>query len=102
MKTHLINIINDLKLLLETSGYKYDKSEINLIQEIIEQLINDLNNDLTILQFDFEKIKRLSNMVYDLNYNNDFCSLTDHISNELYSFEFLLEEKLKETKKGSD
>lgn len=41
-------------------------------------------------------------MVYDLNYNNDFCSLTDHISNELYSFEFLLEEKLKETKKGSD
>ena len=34
-------------------------------------------------------------MVYELNVNNNFSFLTDHISNELFAFEFLLQEELK-------
>lgn len=34
-------------------------------------------------------------MVYDLNYDNSFSSLTDHITNELYAFMFDLQEEIK-------
>ncbi len=30
-------------------------------------------------------------MIYQLNLDNTFSELTDHISNEFYAFEFLLE-----------
>ena len=46
----------------------------------------------------FEKIKIISNMIYQLNIDNTFSKLTDHISNEFYAFEFILEQKIKEGK----
>ena len=37
-------------------------------------------------------------MIYQLNLDNTFSELTDHISNEFYAFEFLLEQNIKEGK----
>ena len=41
----------------------------------------------------------LPNLTYEINYENLFSELTDYISNELYAFEFLLQEKLKKGEK---
>ena len=42
-------------------------------------------------KIDLKKVKTISEMIYQLNLDNTFSELTDHISNEFYAFEFLLE-----------
>ena len=44
---------------------------------------------------DFNILKEIEHMIYLLNLNNNFSTLTDHMSNEFYAFEFMLQEKLK-------
>lgn len=45
---------------------------------------------------DLNKIKKISELIYQLNYSNTFSELTDCISTEFYAFEFILSEELKE------
>ena len=47
---------------------------------------------------DTNKVKKISEQIYQLNYDNTFSQLTDHISNEFYAFEFLMIEKMKDEK----
>ena len=49
-------------------------------------------------KIDLKKVKTISEMIYQLNLDNTFSELTDHISNEFYAFEFLLEQNIKEGK----
>ena len=44
----------------------------------------------------------VSDNIYQLNVDNDFSKVTDHISNEFYAYEFLLEQKIKEEKMESE
>ena len=59
----------------------------------IIELKNDLDKNINL-----DKINTISNTIYELNVDNTFSELTDHISNEFYAFEFLLEQKIKEGK----
>ena len=47
-------------------------------------------------KIDLKKVKMISKIIYELNIDNTFSELTDHISNEFYAFEFMLEQKIKE------
>lgn len=95
MNEHLEHILSDINKILEDDANKYIIDNINKIKSIVVDLKYRIiiRDDLFIL--DLKKIKELSNMVYDLNCNNEFSPLTDHISNELFAFEFLLQEELK-------
>ena len=68
---HLDNIINDINLIKKAGNYN------------LKQII-----DLT-------KVDTTAKIIYQLNLNNYFSDLTDHISNEFYAFEFMLEKKIK-------
>lgn len=48
---------------------------------------------------DLEKLKEISNIIFELNCDNLFSDSTDYISNELYAFEFLLQEKMERSEK---
>ena len=95
MKEHLEHILSDINKVLEDDTSKYIIDNINKIKSIIIDLKEKIAIRDDLFALDLKKIKELSNMVYDLNCNNKFSLLTDHISNELFAFEFLLQEELK-------
>lgn len=95
MKTHLEHILSDINKILEEHINEHTIDNINEIKLIIISLKEKIINREDLFILDFKTLKELSNMVYDLNFNNNFSTLTDHISNELFAFEFLLEEELK-------
>lgn len=76
---------------MNKKSYKYNLEhiDINLLEISIIELKNDLAKDINP-----DKI----NTIYELNVDNTFSELTDHISNEFYAFEFLLEQKIKDGK----
>lgn len=92
MKEYIDNILNSIELLLENKEYKYNILDIDKMKSIVLEIKNSLEKDNNILLLDIKKIKLLSNMVYDLNINNSFSKITETISNDLYAFEFILEE----------
>ena len=95
MKEHLENILSDINKVLEDNTNKYIVDNIITIKSIIVDLRDNIKTRDDLFKLDLKKIKELSNMVYELNVNNNFSFLTDHISNELFAFEFLLQEELK-------
>ena len=48
-------------------------------------------------KIDLDKVKMISQINYQLNIDNTFSELTDHISDEFYAFEFMLKKSRKET-----
>ena len=92
MLEHLNNIINDIAL-IKQNNYNLEHIDINLLENSIIELKTRLEKNI-----DFKKIKEISNIIYELNIDNTFSELTDHISNEFYAFEFMLEQKIKEEK----
>lgn len=101
MKEHLEHILLDINKILEDDSNKYIIDNINEIKLNIVSLKEKIITKEDLLMLDLKALKKLSNMIYDLNYNNNFSTLTDHISNELFAFEFLLQEELKKQwKKG--
>ncbi len=93
MLERLENIINDIKLIKKSDKYNLEHIDINLLEMSIIELKNDLDKNINL-----DKINTISNTIYELNVDNTFSELTDHISNEFYAFEFLLEQKIKEGK----
>lgn len=93
MLEHLENIINDINLIKKSAKYNLEHIDINLLELSIIELKNDLDKDINL-----DKINTISNTIYELNVDNTFSELTDHISNEFYAFEFLLEQKIKDGK----
>ena len=95
MLEHLTNILKDIDLLLKDDNYKFDNTNINTIKEYLQSFKDSLekSNDASLI--DLSKVKEVSNLIYELNTTNLFSTLTDHMSNELYAFEFILQEKLK-------
>lgn len=97
MLEHLNNIIIGLDK-LSSYNYKFNQKDIDELKKSLigfkcEVLKNNLNN-ISLLE-----LKNVSNLIYEINYENLFSELTDYISNELYAFEFLLQEKLKKGEK---
>ena len=93
MLEHLENIINDINLIKTTDKYKLENIDISFLENSIIELKTKLEKKI-----DFAKIKTISKIIYQLNIDNTFSELTDHISNEFYAFEFMLEQKIKEGK----
>ena len=93
MLEHLESIINDIKLIKKSDKYNLEHIDINLLEMSIIELKNDLDKNINL-----DKINTISNTIYELNVNNTFSELTDHISNEFYAFKFLLEQKIKDGK----
>lgn len=89
MLEHLNNIINDINLIKKSNKYNLCHIDINLLEKNIIELKKNI---------DLEKVKKISETIYELNVDNTFSELTDHISNEFYAFEFILEQKIKEGK----
>ena len=87
--------MSDINKVLEDKTNKYIVDNIITIKSIIVDLRDNIKTRDDLFKLDLKKIKELSNMVYELNVNNNFSFLTDHISNELFAFEFLLQEELK-------
>ena len=90
MIEHLNNVISDIDLIKKSSKYNLENIDIKNLEDNINKLKE--NTDLEI-------VDTISKAIYELNLQNDFSDLTDHMSNEFYAFEFLLEEKIKEGKK---
>lgn len=101
MEQHLNNILEKLNILSNnaTTELKYNSDTIEEIKNTIIEFKDILQNNKNILLIKLEKVKRISNVVYDLNNDNLFSDLTDYISNELYAFKFLLQKKLNEKEK---
>lgn len=93
MLEHLDNIINDINLIKKSGKYNLCHIDINLLENNLIELKNDLEKNI-----DLEKVKTISKAIYELNVDNTFFELTEHISNELYAFEFILEQNIKEGK----
>lgn len=93
MLEHLESIINDIKLIKKSDKYNLEHIDINLLEMSIIELKNDLDKNINL-----DKINTISNTIYELNIDNTFSELTDHISNKFYAFEFLLEQKIKDGK----
>ena len=93
MLEHINNILIDIDKLLEEDKYKLNN--INIVKENLQSFkkVLEKNNDVSLI--DLEKVKEVSNLIYDYNTINFFSTLTDHMSNELYAFEFLLQKELK-------
>ncbi len=89
MLEHLDNIIKDINIIKDSNNYNLENVDINYLKN----KINDLKDNINL-----ETVKELANIIYQLNVDNTFSELTDHISNEFYAFEFLLEQKIKEGK----
>ena len=90
MIEHLNNIISDIDLIKKSSKYNLENIDIKNLEDNINKLKE--NTDLEI-------VDTISKAIYELNLQNDFSDLTDHMSTEFYAIEFLLEEKIKEGKK---
>ena len=89
MIEHLNNILKDIELLKNSNDYNLDNINI----DNFESSINSLKEEI-----DLENVKIIAKIIYQLNIDNTFSILTDHISNEFYAFEFILEQKIKEKK----
>lgn len=89
MIEHLNNILKDIELLKNSNNYNLDNINI----DNFESSINSLKEKI-----DLENVKITAKIIYQLNIDNTFSILTDHISNEFYAFEFILEQKIKEKK----
>ena len=83
----MLNLDNIIKSIDLVNG---DDIDLKFLKQSIIEL--KLNLDRFI---DLEKVDMISKMVYDLNVKSNFSQLTDYISNEFYSFEYLLQEKIK-------
>lgn len=94
MRKHLDNIVQDLIKLQETNQYVLKNVDLIFMKSNILQWIDMLENN-HIETMDFNILKEIEDMIYLLNLNNNFSTLTDHISNKFYAFEFMLQEKLK-------
>ena len=87
MLEHLDNIIKDINIIKDSNNYNLKNVDINYLKN----KINDLKDNINL-----ETVKELANIIYQLNIDNTFSELTNHISNEFYAFEFLLEQKIRE------
>ena len=94
MRKHLDNIVQDLIQLQETNQYVLKNVDLIFMKSNILQWIDMLENN-HIETMNFNILKEIEHMIYLLNLKNNFSTLTDHISNEFYAFEFMLQEKLK-------
>ncbi len=94
MRKHLDNIVQDLIQLQEINQYDLKNVDLIFMKSNILQWIDMLENN-HIETMDFNILKEIEHMIYLLNLNNNFSTLTDHMSNEFYAFEFMLQEKLK-------
>lgn len=90
MIEHLNNIISDIDLIKKSSKYNLENIDIKNLEDNINKLKKDIDLDI---------VNMISGIIYKLNLQNDFSDLTDHISNEFYAFEFMLEQKIKEERK---
>ncbi len=86
MIEHLNNILKDIELLKNSNDYNLDNINI----DNFESSINSLKEKI-----DLENVKIIAKIIYQLNIDNTFSILTDHISNEFYAFEFILEQRLR-------
>ena len=102
MVNHFEKILTNIDLILKSKEHKYNKASIEKIKKIVMALKITLEESDDIMLIDLNKVKYLSNAVYDLNYNNEFSEITECISNELYAFEFILQEELKRRKSNSE
>ena len=89
MVEHLDNIIKDIQLLKKEDKYNLKNVDIVFLENSIVEIKKNLEKKI-----DLEKVKVISDYIYQLNVDNEFSKVTDHISNEFYAFEFLLEQKL--------
>lgn len=89
-------IVQDLIQLQETNQYDLKNIDLIFMKSNILQWIDMLENN-HIETMDFNILKEIEDMIYLLNLNNNFSTLTDHISNEFYAFEFMSQEKLKKS-----
>ena len=87
MIEHLNNIISDIDLIKKSSKYNLENIDIKDLEDNINKLKKNIDLDI---------VNMTSGIIYELNLQNDFSNLTDHISNEFYAFEFMLEQKIKE------
>ena len=103
MLKHLDNILVKIDLLSKNviSELKYNLEDLERVKNIITQFKDILKNKKNIFLIDLEKLKEISNIIFELNCDNLFSDSTDYISNELYAFEFLLQEKWKEVRSMS-
>ena len=86
MQEHLDNVIKDIHEIKKTKQYNLKNTDIYVLEKEIAEIKDSLNKKI-----DLNKVKTISEMIYQLNLDNTFSELTDHISNEFYAFEFLLE-----------
>ena len=93
MLEHLDNIIDDINLIKKANKYNLEHIDIELLEKSIITLKMELGENI-----DLNKVNAISKAIYELNMDNIFSELTDHISNEFYAFEFMLEQKIKEEK----
>lgn len=93
MIEHLDNIIKDIHEIKKTNQYNLKNIDIYLLEKMTIEIKESLSKKI-----DLKKVKTISEMIYQLNLDNTFSELTDHISNEFYAFEFLLEQNIKEGK----
>lgn len=93
MSEHLDNIINDIDLIKKADNYNLKQINIDFLEKNIIELKNMLSNNI-----DLEKVDTIAKIIYQLNLDNSFSNLTNHISNEFYAFEFMLEKKIKKGK----
>ena len=93
MSEHLDNIINDIDLIKKADNYNLKQINIDFLEKNIIELKNMLSNNI-----DLEKVDTIAKIIYQLTLDNSFSNLTDHISNEFYAFEFMLEKKIKKGK----
>ena len=87
MIEHLNNIITDIDLIKKSSKYNLENIDIKDLEDNINKLKKNMDIDI---------VNEISGIIYELNLQNDFSNLTDHISNEFYAFKFMLEQKIKE------
>ena len=67
MLEHLENIINDINLIKKENKYNLENIDINFLENGINELKRQIGKKM-----DFEKIKIISNMIYQLNIDNTF------------------------------
>lgn len=90
MSEHLDNILNDIDLIKKADNYNLKQINIDFLEKNIIELKNMLSKNI-----DLGKVETLAKIIYQLNLDNSFSNLTDHISNEFYAYEFMLEKKIK-------
>ena len=86
MLGHLTSIPKDINLLLNDNNYKFDNKKINTIREYIQSFKGSLEKSNDTPLIDPLKVKEISELIYELNSDNLFSTLTDRISNVITVF----------------